>query len=153
MWDLWLQVIPFVALLVLGFVVGSARERRHFESLSQRAHEHGDIVATTFKSPPLPDQVTDTHLVIGEAVIATDYFKGFVAGLRNIVGGEVKVYQRLMERARQEALLRMLAEAKRLGATEVCNIRYETSNVFGSGRRRVAVSVEALAYGTAIVRA
>jgi uncharacterized protein YbjQ (UPF0145 family) len=70
-----------------------------------------------------------------------------------IIGGEVRSYERLLERARREACLRMIAEAQRMGASEVWNIRYQTSNISSSSRRNPAVSVEIFAYGTAIVRA
>ena len=91
-------------------------------------------------------------LVMGEAVIATDYFKSFAAQLRNIVGGRVRAYETLMSRARREAGLRMLEKARKFGATEVYNVRYETSNIRSGGRRSPAVSVEVFAFGTAVVR-
>ena len=91
-------------------------------------------------------------LVSGDAVIATDYFKGFAARLRSIVGGEIRSYVTLMERARREATLRLLQQARDVGATEVWNVRYETSNIRSGARRNPSVSVEVFAFGTAVVR-
>lgn len=152
MWTLWLQILPVAVLLVLGFCVGTWRERRHFESLAQREREFTDIGVVNLKTVAQPETVASAALVTGDAVIATDYFKSFAASLRNIVGGEVRSYETLMQRARREALLRMLQRARELGATEVWNLRYETSNIRSSGRRTLAVSVEVFAFGTAIVR-
>ncbi len=52
---------------------------------------------------------------MGSVVIATDYFKVFAAGLRNLFGGEMKTYRTLMGRARREAIVRMLEQAQELG--------------------------------------
>jgi uncharacterized protein YbjQ (UPF0145 family) len=109
---------------------------------------------TNLKSVVDPSSVERSSLVMGEAVIATDYFKSFAAALRNIVGGEVRAYQSLMIRARREAALRMLEGARRFGANEVCNVRFETSNIRSSSSRgsNAAASIEVLAFGTAVVR-
>ena len=56
-----------------------------------------------------------------------------------------------MERARWEAKLRMLESARRMGAGEVWNVRFETSNIRSSNRNSPAVSVEVFAFGTAVV--
>lgn len=152
MWDFWFQVIPVVVLLVLGVTVGTLRERRHFRLLARRERQFRDIGIVNLKTVRNPETVKHAMLVSGDAVIATDYFKGFAAHLRSIVGGEVRSYESLMQRARREATLRLLAQARRLGATEVWNVRYETSNIRSSSRRSPGVSVEVFAFGTAIVR-
>ena len=90
-------------------------------------------------------------LVMGNAVISADYFKPFLASLRKIFGGRLGAYESLVERARREAILRMKAEARARGAAMVFNVKLETSRVF-KGRRRSVLSVEVLAYGTAVVR-
>ena len=85
----------------------------------------------------------------GSVVVSIDYFKRFVAALRNIVGGSVGSYETLVDRARREAVLRLKESAK--GANIVVNVRVETSSIGASADRRSSVgSVEALAYGTAI---
>jgi uncharacterized protein YbjQ (UPF0145 family) len=132
--------------------VGRYRERRHLASIVVREAALADIPVTNLKRIPDPDSVGQSMLVCGDAVIATDYFKSFAAKLRGIIGGEMRSYQTLMGRARREATLRMLEQARAAGATEVWNVRYETSNIRSAGRRQAAVSVEAFAFGTAIVR-
>lgn len=152
MWEFWLQVLPVLFFLALGYGVGRYRERRHFASLAAREAQFTDMAVTNLKRVTSPDSVDQATLVCGDAVIATDYFKSFAAKLRGIIGGEMRAYETLMERARREAKLRMLEQARAAGAAEVWNVRYETSNIRSAGRRRAAVSVEVFAFGTAVVR-
>ena len=155
MWETLLEFSQFIilaVLLVLGFTVGTWRERLHFSSLDQREQEFTDLAVVNLKTISDPASVASAELVMGDAVIATDYFKGFLARLRNVVGGEVKSYETLMRRARREAMLRMLQRARELGASEVWNVRLETSNIRSSSNRNLAVSVEIFAFGTAVVR-
>jgi uncharacterized protein YbjQ (UPF0145 family) len=65
------------------------------------------------------------------------------AGLKNLVGGELKGYSKLMTRARDEALERLEADAVEMGADAVVNVRFETSEITQGG-------AEILAYGTAV---
>ena len=88
-------------------------------------------------------------MVRGEAVIATDYLKTFLARIRNILGGEVKSYRSLMLRARREAILRMLEQARQQGYDAVCNVRLNTADIGGMATRRRAAMVEIFATGTA----
>ncbi len=88
---------------------------------------------------------------MGSAVISIDYFKRFLAILRNIFGGRIRSYESLVDRARREAILRMKAEAKKNHADIIINFRMETSTIGRSANQKGQVgSVEALAYGTAI---
>ena len=86
-------------------------------------------------------------LVHGTVVVSADYFKTFVAGLRNLFGGRFRSYETLMERARREALLRLKAEARRKGSKMVVCVRFETTTI-ASGW---APAMEVFAYGTALV--
>ena len=139
-------------LLLLGYLAGHAAERRHRRALTRRESAPGPAL-TNLSRLPVGARVVRTELCVGQVVIATDYFKSFAASLRNIVGGEMATYQTLMRRARREATVRMLERARRAGATEVWNVRYETSNIrSGVGRNRAAISVEVFAFGTAVAR-
>jgi uncharacterized protein YbjQ (UPF0145 family) len=92
--------------------------------------------------------VERARLIVGSAVISVDYFKRFLAGLRALVGGRVKSYESLLDRARREALLRMKAEAP--DADVVVNLRIETASISKGKRQKSIGTVEALAYGTAL---
>ena len=71
-------------------------------------------------------------VVWGEAVIASDGFKSWLFGLKNLVGGESKTFVRLFDRARREATLRMLESAKAQGYNAVCNVRFGGTDIGGN---------------------
>ncbi|MFT5124619.1 MAG: hypothetical protein ACI9QL_001218 [Candidatus Omnitrophota bacterium] len=82
-------------------------------------------------------------LVQGSTIRAKHAGRDFMAGLKNIVGGELKGYTQLLQESRVEATNRMIAQAKELGANAVINVRYTTSSVAQGAS-------EILAYGTAV---
>jgi len=148
----WFQILPILFLLALAFTIGGVVERAHFRRIEQRERELGDIQRTDVRTLPAGADAELCGLVTGEVVIASDYFKTFVANFRKMIGGNLRTYESLMDRARREALLRMLDEARQKGANYVANVRFASSNI-GSGsntkRRRFAAMVEMYAYGTA----
>ena len=68
-------------------------------------------------------------VVTGSTVRAKHIGKDILAGLKNIVGGELAGYTELLREARHEAMQRMIEEAQRVGANAVVNIRFSTSSV------------------------
>jgi uncharacterized protein YbjQ (UPF0145 family) len=142
-----IQIGIFLALLAIGYFAGSVVERRHYASIRRRERAYSDVLAFMVRFPP--DRVTPQRafLVHGTVVISSDYFKTFVAGLRNLFGGRFRSYETLMERARREALLRLKADARRRGAKLVVCVRFETTTI-SSGW---APSMEVFAYGTALI--
>ena len=82
-------------------------------------------------------------LVRGNTIRARHIGNDIMAGLRNIIGGEVKEYTQMISEAREDALKRMIEEAEKLNADAVVNIRFTTSQVMGG-------AAEILAYGTAV---
>ena len=83
-------------------------------------------------------------LVQGSSVRAKHVGRDFMAGLKNIFGGELKGYTELLQESRQEAVERMQEQARAVGANAVLNIRFSTSSV-------TAGAAELFAYGTAVV--
>ncbi|MFC4724267.1 YbjQ family protein [Glycocaulis abyssi] len=79
----------------------------------------------------------------GSVVRARFFGRDFVAGLRNLVGGEVNEYTELMAQAREQAMARMIAHAAELGADAVVTFRFSTSTITEG-------AAEILAYGTAV---
>jgi uncharacterized protein YbjQ (UPF0145 family) len=82
-------------------------------------------------------------LVKGNTIRAKWFGKDIIAGLRNLVGGELKEYTEMLSEARDQAINRMIKEAEKLGANAVINVRFMTSQV-STG------AAEILAYGTAV---
>jgi uncharacterized protein YbjQ (UPF0145 family) len=148
--DLLLQIGPVVALLILGYTIGGLVERRHFKQLDVREQELEHILVTDIRSLPAGCATQPFGLVDGEVVVASDYFKTFAAGLKKMIGGELRTYESLMARARREALIRVKESARRMGANTVVNVRFATSNIGSTGRRQMAAMVEMYAYGTAL---
>ncbi|MCG7909029.1 MAG: YbjQ family protein, partial [Candidatus Thiodiazotropha taylori] len=121
----------------------------HYKSIIARENRLRHIPAVTSRFPPMNNNSRDAELVSGSVVISVDYFKRFIAALRNLVGGRVTSYESLVDRARREAILRMKAQAEQLNADIVFNVKLETSSIH-KGRGNSIGSVEVLAYGTAL---
>jgi uncharacterized protein YbjQ (UPF0145 family) len=83
-------------------------------------------------------------LVRGNTIRARHVGKDILAGLRNIVGGEIHEYTKLMAESREQTIDRMCDEARRLGANAVLATRFTTSVIVGG-------AAELLAVGTAVV--
>ena len=145
------DLIIFLILMAFGYGFGQYFERRHYRSIRKREAEYNDLLLIQTKIIPTAYFTNhETFLVNGSVVISVDYFKRFVAGLRNIIGGRVTPYETLIDRARREAILRMKEEARASGADAIMNIKYEMCSIY-KGRRNQIGSVEALAYGTALI--
>lgn len=148
-----IEIIIFAILFfICGLLFGKRNEKKHFASIASREEKYRDILLDNRKRVYDPDTVEVCTLVMGQYVSATDYFKSFATKLRSLVGGEMNAMLSLMERARREAVLRMVESALSQGATEVWNIRFETSNISQMKGKRGAAQVEIIAYGTAIRR-
>ncbi|MGB0715360.1 MAG: YbjQ family protein [Phycisphaerae bacterium] len=146
---LWLQFLPILIFLCVGIFAGGFNERRHYRRLARREAEVEHIFVNDCRSVP-HGHMHSMGLVTGEVVIASDYFKTFVTTLRKLIGGELRAFESLMERARREALLRMKDQALQMGANAVINVRFESSNIGMMRKNRPAAMVEMYAYGTAV---
>ena len=88
--------------------------------------------------------IVDFHGVVsGSTVRAKHIGRDIMAGLKNLVGGELKGYTELLEESRQEALRRMILQAEDRGANAVVNVRFATSSVAQG-------AAELFAYGSAL---
>ncbi len=83
-------------------------------------------------------------IVQGNTVRAKHAGRDIAAGFKNLVGGELKGYTELLTESRREAVERMIAQARELGANAVVNVRFSTSAV-------TAGAAELYAYGTAVI--
>ena len=103
-----------------------------------------DIILTNTDTVPGRTIVRHLGLAQGNVVRAKHVGRDIAAGLKNLVGGEVRGYTELLEEARRDALARMVEDAKSQGANAVVNIRMATSSVTSGAS-------ELYAYGTAVV--
>ena len=101
------------------------------------------MLLTNVETLPGRNIVEHYGLVQGSTVRAKHIGRDIMAGLKNIVGGELKGYTELLIEARNQATQRMVAQAQALGANAILNIRYSTASVAQG-------AAEILAYGTAV---
>ena len=101
------------------------------------------ILVTTFTVPE-KKIVRTLGLVRGNTIRARHIGKDIMAGLRNLVGGEVTEYAKLLAESREQALDRMIAEAEKLEANAITGVQFQTSVIMGG-------AAEMMAYGTAVI--
>lgn len=98
---------------------------------------------TNIETIPGKTIVEHYGVVIGSSVRAKHAGKDIMAGLKNFVGGELTGYTELLSESREEAMQRMIEQAKSVGANAIVNVRYSTSSI-------AAGAAEILCYGTAV---
>lgn len=101
------------------------------------------MIMTNVNTVPGKKIVEHFGIVQGSTVRAKHFGRDFMAGLKNLVGGELKGYTELLQDSRQEAMKRMEEQARQMGANAVVNIRFATSSVAQG-------AAELFAYGTAV---
>ena len=140
------ELILFVVLMAVGYVVGRIAEARHYASIKTRERLLQRLTVFTSRFPPTVSQSFDASLVTGCTVVSQDYFKSVAAALYSIFGGRVRSYESLLDRARRESVLRMKHSAMRRGASMIINVKFQAVAIPGRG----IGAVEILAYGTAL---
>ncbi len=101
------------------------------------------MILSTMNDVPGREISGTLGLVRGNTIRARHVGRDLVATMRNLVGGEITEYTKLMGESREQAVDRMIAEAERMGADAIVAIRFSTAEVMGS-------AAEILAYGTAV---
>lgn len=111
--------------------------------MASRGGTVAGMIVTTTEGVPGRSTVEVFGVVSGNTIRAKNVGKDIGAGLKSLVGGELKSYTKMLTEARTEARDRMVAEAASAGADAVVNVRFTTSQVAGG-------AAEILAYGTAV---
>jgi uncharacterized protein YbjQ (UPF0145 family) len=101
------------------------------------------MIITNIESVPGKNIVEHFGLVSGSTIRAKHLGRDVMASLKNLVGGELKGYTQLLHESRQQALDRMVDQARQLGANAIINVRFSTSSVAQG-------AAELYAYGTAV---
>ena len=102
------------------------------------------MIITTSDQVAGKSVVKTIGLVTGNTIRARHVGQDFMAGLKQIVGGEISQYTKMMSEAREEAIKRMVDDAQKQGANAVVGMKFATSMVMQNAS-------EILAYGTAVV--
>ena len=142
-------LIIFLTLLSCGFFFGRFIDKRHYRSILQREAEISFPVSSRRFPESSPSEIHRVEMVFGSVVISVDYFKRVFSALINVFGGDLKPYETLLDRARREAVLRLVESCP--DADEIINLRIETSSISKGAKNQVGC-VEVVAYGTAIFR-
>ena len=101
------------------------------------------MIVTNTESIPNKEINEILGIARGSTVRARNIGRDFFAGLKNIVGGEISEYTKLMAQSREEAMERMVKDAESMGADAIVNLRFTTSTI-------IQGASEILAYGTAV---
>ncbi|XYJ10375.1 YbjQ family protein [Telluria sp. B2] len=133
--------------IVFGFFCGRIIEKQHYDSIHAREKALLHLPATASRQPVLSGQVARCELVGGSVVVSVDYFKRAAAALRTVVGGPVKSYESLLDRAKREAVLRLKESCPE--AHEIVNLRLETAALSKNTQGGIG-SVEVFAFATAL---
>jgi uncharacterized protein YbjQ (UPF0145 family) len=149
--DLMINAGIPIGLLIITFISGRIIEKNHRNHLEDQERFLKDIIIVSDRNIPFTDSKT-VGFVQGSVVIGQDYFIAFAASLRGLIGGRVRSYEGLYDRARREAIIRMKQSAKNKGANMVFNIKFNSMNVASLTGKRGVVGVEIVAYGTAVKR-
>ena len=101
------------------------------------------MIITTTEKIPNKEIAEVLGIVRGSTVRARNIGRDILAGLKNVVGGEIEEYTKLQAHSREQALQRMISDAEKLGADAIVNVRLTTSMIMQG-------AAEILAYGTAV---
>ena len=102
------------------------------------------MIVTNIETVPGKNIVAHFGLVSGSTIRAKHVGRDIMASLKNLVGGELKGYTQLLQESRQQALDRMVEQARQLGANAIINVRFSTSSVAQG-------AAELYSYGTAVL--
>lgn len=148
-----MDLIIIITCLIICYCTGNAIEKKHYNNIKERE-------LRLYKSPCISygkienlntNNINNSHLVSSSVVIGCDYFKLFLAKLRNIFGGNVSAYESVLDRGRREAVLRMRELAVASNASEVINVKIDTvilNSLHSNSKINPKVCITA--YGTAI---
>ena len=103
----------------------------------------GKMIITNIETVPGKSVAEHFGLVSGSTIRAKHIGRDLMASLKNLVGGELKGYTQLLQESRQQAMDRMIEEARLMGANAIVNVRFSTSSVAQG-------AAELYAYGTAV---
>ena len=102
------------------------------------------MIITNIETVPGKNIIGHFGLVAGSTIRAKHVGRDIMASLKNLVGGELQGYTQLLQESRQQALDRMVDQARQLGANAIINVRFSTSSVAQG-------AAELYAYGTAVL--
>lgn len=145
-----MDLITVIACLVVCYFTGNIIEKNHYKKIKAMENALYKSPCLTYgKSFARDTKIKNSFLVSSSVVIGCDYFKSFLAGLKNFFGGNVSAYESVLDRGRREAILRIRKYAKENSAHAIINTKIETVMLDPLGATQNP-KVCITAYGTAI---
>ena len=147
----WIAVKNAALLGIAGWLMGWGWERHGLRKLAVREQDVRDVridvgrvraINTTTRQ----DTRQDTRLLEGSIVLSHDIFRGFTIFFARIFGGRIAMYERLFDRARREAIVRLKEAARGEGYEHVVNLKIVSTQI----KRQGPATVEVLVYGTGV---
>ncbi len=144
------DILLVLIILAITYTTGCIAEKRHYDKIKKREialfrQPHVNFGAKNWKTNR---KIKKVELVTGEVVISGDYFKNFVASLKNIFGGRLTTFESVLDRGRREAILRMREKAKY--ANFIINTRIESVMLNDIYTKGSIPQCAIIAYGTAV---
>jgi uncharacterized protein YbjQ (UPF0145 family) len=136
--------LQFFIFTILGWLIATFLERKHISYLAKKEQQLVEIKLNNVKKI-VNDYQGDSAFLMGSVVMAHDYFRGFFIVLRKIIGGNISAYERITQRGRREAIIRLKENALNQGFNKVINVRFDSTKV---GNHITAIEI--IAYGTGI---
>ena len=146
----------YFLLITLGcfYALSYMIESAHTEDMEKREqYYHDKVKLTNSRAIPKGTVAKEVFLCRGSVVIGANFYRRFVARLKQIIGGHLRILEGIIERAYREATLRMISDAYSKGAAMIINVRYETTCVGRTDRRgnNTSSMMEVFVYGTAVI--
>ena len=144
------DILFIIVLLAFTYATGCIIEKNHYKKIKQReiALFRQPNITFSAKDWKIDKRVRKVELVTGEVVISGDYFKNFVANLKNIFGGRLTTFESVLDRGRREEILRMSEKARY--ANYIINTRIESVMLNDTYSKDSVPQCAIIAYGTAI---
>lgn len=147
------SLIFFAIILAVFYAIDYTIKAAHNEDIRERQQYYKEKVSiSNLKKPQEHLPVKESFFCYGSIVIGVNYWQLFVAGIKQVIGGHLRGFEKIMERAFCEATLRMVEQAYKKGAQTVINVRMETACIGKTDRKgkSAAGMLEVLVYGTAL---
>ncbi len=161
------EVFMFIFLLLLlllftvgYYMLGSRANRKIDAKIAEAEKKYKNLPLIAFKRvdeaylQSIGCEHYTTELVMTGVTLGIDNTRTWLSSIKLLLGGQVGYFSDLQVRGREFSAVRLQGEADKLGAVAVYNVKFETSNIVGQNTAVTGrVSVEFLAYGTAIIPA
>ncbi|MFP4165801.1 MAG: YbjQ family protein [Opitutales bacterium] len=146
---LFTLAIP-LAFLGLWALTGSLVAKAHEKRLARRAEQTGPFSLSNGKYfTDVADPAVEPCMVVAEVTIGIDHFRSFLGKLVNLIGGEVRSFTKIADRARREVLQQLKEQAAGKNCDAITNLRIDFANVSGStADSKKAMMVTILGSGT-----